>query len=117
MTAEPDGHESGEFAALGAHLQAFALTRDWLRNHNPKNLGVSLAIEVGELLEHFQWLSDDQASQVKRQPEKMAHIRSELADVLIYLMYLADALDVDLLAAAWEKMDVNEHRFAPREPR
>ncbi|HEX3955934.1 MAG TPA: nucleotide pyrophosphohydrolase [Trebonia sp.] len=113
MTAEPDWH-GGDFAALSARLQAFALTRDWLRNHNPKNLGVSLAIEVGELLEHFQWLNDDQASEVKRQPEKMAHVRSELADVLIYLMYLASALDVDLLAAAQEKMDVNERRFAPK---
>lgn len=114
MTVESNWHERGDFADLGARLQAFALTRDWLRNHNPKNLGVSLAIEVGELLEHFQWLNDDQASEVKRQPEEMAHVRSELADILIYLMYLASALDVDLLAAAWEKMDVNERRFAPK---
>ncbi|MGH3406227.1 MAG: nucleotide pyrophosphohydrolase [Streptosporangiaceae bacterium] len=111
---EPDRHDTGDFAALGARLQDFALTRDWLRHHNPKNLGVSLAIEVGELLEHFQWLTDDQASQVKGQPEKMADVRGELADVLIYLMYLAAALDVDLLAAAQEKMNVNERRFAPK---
>jgi dCTP diphosphatase len=114
MTAEPDGRGVGDFAALTERLQAFALTRDWHRNHNPKNLGVSLAIEVGELLEHFQWLTDDQASGVKHQPEKMADVQGELADVFIYLMYLASALDVDLLAAAWEKMDVNERRFAPK---
>src|SRR5229473_2322528 len=75
LMTEPDRHDTGDFAALGARLQDFALTRDWLRNHNPKNLGVSLAIEVGELLEHFQWLTDDQASQVKHQPEKMADVR------------------------------------------
>ena len=114
MVTKPDRHDAGDFAALAARLQAFALTRGWLRNHNPKNLGVSLAIEVGELLEHFQWLTDDQAGEVKRQPDKMADVRSELADVLIYLMYLAAALDVDLLAAAREKMDVNEERFAPK---
>jgi NTP pyrophosphatase (non-canonical NTP hydrolase) len=114
MTAQSNGHNTGDFAALSTHLQTFALTRDWLRNHNPKNLGVSLAIEVSELLEHFQWLTDDQASNVKGQPEKMADVRGELADVLIYLMYLATALDVDLLAAAWEKMDLNERRFAPQ---
>ena len=73
-----------------------------------------LAIEVGELLEHFQWLTDDQAGEVKRQPERMADVRGELADVLIYLMYLAAALDVDLLAAVREKMDINERRFAPK---
>lgn len=114
MTVESNGHEVSDFSALDARLRAFAVTRDWQRHHNPKNLGMSLAIEVGELLECFQWLNDDQACKVKRQPAKMAHVRSELADVFIYLMYLANALDVDLLAAAWEKMDINEHRFTPK---
>src|ERR1700722_3888025 len=102
MTVSPGGSEAAGFDALEARLREFARTRDWHRNHNPKNLGMSLAIEVGELLECFQWLSDVQASEVKREPATMAHIRSELADVLIYLMYLADALDVNLLAAARE---------------
>jgi len=114
MTAESNGHEANDFAALDARLRAFAISRDWQRNHNPKNLGMSLAIEVGELLECFQWLNDDQARMVKYQPAKMEQIRSELADVFIYLMYLANALDIDLLAAAWEKMDINEHRFTPK---
>lgn len=115
MTVSSGGPEATDFTALKARLREFARTRDWHRNHNPKNLGMSLAIEVGELLECFQWLSDAQASEVKHQPATMAHVRSELADVFIYLMYLADALEVDLLAAAREKMDVNENRFAPAE--
>lgn len=113
MASEPpeDGHV--DFAQLQARLYTFACERGWGRYHCPKNLVMSLAIEVGELLECFQWLTDAQASKVKHHPAKLAHVRSELADVLIYLIHLADALDVDLLAAVRDKIEVNKHRYPP----
>lgn len=111
MLSELPEHDHVAFAQLQARLYAFARARGWHRYHSPKNLAMSLAIEVGELLECFQWLTDDQARKVKQNPAKMADVRSELADVLIYLIHLADALDVDLLAAACDKIEVNEHRY------
>lgn len=100
-----------------ARLRAFAQARGWQRYHSPKNLAMSLAIEAGELLECFQWLTDDQTRKVRHRPVLMAQIRGELADVLIYLIHLADVLDVDLLAAAWDKIEVNEHRYPPKADR
>jgi dCTP diphosphatase len=114
MTSELAEPGATDFAQLQSRLHAFARVRNWQRYHSPKNLAMSLAIEVGELLECFQWLTDDQARKVKHGPAKMAQIRGELADVLIYLIHLADVLDVDLLAAAQEKVEVNEHRYPPK---
>jgi NTP pyrophosphatase (non-canonical NTP hydrolase) len=115
MTPGSVERDVDEFTAIEARLHSFAQSRNWLRHHSPKNLGMSLAIEVGELLECFQWLTDHQARKVKYQPTKMAEIRSELADVFIYLIHLADALDVDLLAAARDKIEINERRFPPKQ--
>jgi dCTP diphosphatase len=114
MIPEPVEPDVVSFTQLRARLQAFTQARNWRQYHTPKNLAVSLAIEVGELLECFQWLTDEQARKVKQQPAKMAEIRDELADVLIYLIHLADVLDVDLLAAAQDKIEVNEQRFPPK---
>ena len=114
MTLEPTEHSVVDFTRLQERLRAFARARNWQRYHSSKNLAMSLAIEVGELLECFQWLTDDQARKVKHRPAKMTQIRGELADVLIYLIHLADVLDVDLLAAAQEKIEINEHRYPPK---
>lgn len=111
---ETTGSSEGDFAQLHERLHTFARARNWQRYHTPKNLAVSLAIEVGELLECFQWLTDDQARKVKDRPVKMAQIRDELADVLIYLIHLADVLNVDLLAAVQDKIDTNENRYPPK---
>jgi dCTP diphosphatase len=96
-------------AALLERIRAFAAERDWDRFHSPKNLSMALAAEAGELLEHFQWLTEEQSAALD--PEKLAQVRHELADVLIYLLRLADKLGVDLLEAADEKIELNALKY------
>jgi NTP pyrophosphatase (non-canonical NTP hydrolase) len=94
---------------LQARLRAFARARDWDQFHTPKNLAMALVAEAGELVEQFQWLTGKQSAQLDA--EKLAAVRYELADVLIYLARLADVLGVDLLAAAADKLALNEERY------
>ena len=90
-------------------LRRFSAERDWDQYHAPKNLAMALSVEAAELLEHFQWISEDES---KRLPaELLAKVREELADVLIYLVRLADKLDVDLLAAARDKLALNAAKY------
>ena len=94
---------------LQNRIRAFAEERDWQQFHSPKNLAMALSVEAAELLEHFQWLSEEQSSEL---PEETRHaVALEMADVLIYLCRLADRLDIDLLAAAGEKMTLNEKKY------
>lgn len=90
-------------------LRRFATERDWDQFHSPKNLAMALSVEAAELLEHFQWLSDAESSALS--PEIRAKVSEELADVLLYLVRLADKLDVDLAAAAAEKLKVNAAKY------
>jgi len=90
-------------------LRRFAAERDWEQFHSPKNLAMALSVEVAELMEHFQWLSEAASAQLS--PEQLSEVRNELADVLIYLVRLADKLDVDLLAAANQKMVLNAAKY------
>ena len=85
---------------LAGDLRRFAAERDWQQFHTPKNLALSLAVEVGELLEHFQWGSDGEIAERLRAADGREAVAEELADVLIYLVRLADVAGVDLLAAA-----------------
>jgi NTP pyrophosphatase (non-canonical NTP hydrolase) len=94
---------------LNHRLLAFARTRDWEKFHSPKNLSMALAGEAGELLEHFQWLSEAQSATLDR--DKRDAVALELADILIYLLRLAERLDIDLLDAAYRKMAINEQRY------
>ncbi|MGH3907023.1 MAG: nucleotide pyrophosphohydrolase [Pseudonocardiaceae bacterium] len=114
MVFESPECEEEDLAQLRLRLRAFAHARDWHRYHGPKNLAISLAIEAGELLECFQWLTDEQARKLKDAPAKVDQIRGELADVLIYLIHLADVLDIDLLSAVQQKIKVNERRYPPK---
>jgi NTP pyrophosphatase (non-canonical NTP hydrolase) len=100
-----------EIDALAERLADFARTRDWERFHNPRNLAVALSVEAAELLEVFQWLSDEEAAAIMDEPERALAIRDECADVLIYLVRLADVLGLDLIAAANAKILRNEGRF------
>ncbi|MEX2550898.1 MAG: nucleotide pyrophosphohydrolase [Nitriliruptoraceae bacterium] len=95
---------------LTTSVRSFAAARDWERFHTPKNLAMALAGEVGELLEIFQWLTPEQAATVM-DGDRADDVEDELADVLIYLVRLADVLDVDLIAAADTKLARNEERF------
>lgn len=98
-------------------LRKFAALRDWEQFHTPKNLTMALAGEVGELIEHFQWLTQEASREAMRDEETATQIRDEMADVLIYLTRLADELEVDLLAAAFDKVQRNEERYPAHEVR
>ena len=90
-------------------LRRFAVERDWQQFHTPKNLAIALSVEASELLEHFQWLSDAESQSLDA--PQLARVREEIADVLLYLLRLADRLDVDLLAAARDKLALNASKY------
>ena len=96
---------------LTQRLRTFAAERDWDQFHSPKNLSMALAGEAGELLELFQWLTQEESHALADSPEEMAKVREELADILIYLVRLADKLGVDLEEAALEKIETNAERY------
>ncbi|MEO8443522.1 MAG: nucleotide pyrophosphohydrolase [Gammaproteobacteria bacterium] len=103
-----------ELEELRQRLRAFAAERDWEQFHTPKNLAMALVAEAGEVVEHFQWLTAAESGALT--PEQRAEVALELADVLLYLVMLADRLGVDLGDAAHRKIILNEKRF-PRPPR
>ena len=94
---------------LRRRLREFAQARDWEQFHSPKNLAMALIVEAAELVEHFQWRTPEQSAQLSAsEREAVAH---ELADVLLYLVSLADRLDVDLLSAAERKLALNARKY------
>ncbi len=101
--------------ALDAALQRFSRARHWEQYHSPKNLAMALTGEVGELVEIFQWLTEEQSRAVATAPETARAVRDELADVLIYLVELSSALDVDLNEAVITKLAKNALKY-PADP-
>lgn len=95
--------------SLQRQLRDFAAERDWEQFHSPKNLVMALAGEVGELTEIFQWLTPDES--VRVMTDAAGQVREEMADVLAYLLRLADVLDVDLEAALAEKIVKNAMKY------
>lgn len=106
QSSSPD---SGALSALRTALRQFAAERDWDQYHSPKNLAIALSVEAGELLELFQWLSE--AGSHSLSDDHLAKAREEMADVLLYLIRLADRLDIDLIAAAHDKLAVNARKY------
>ena len=98
-----------EVQRLRDQLRAFAEERDWDQFHSPKNLAMALAGEAGELLENFQWLTEEQSRHPS--PEVLAAAGEEIADVLLYLIRLADKLGIDPVAAADRKMLANAAKY------
>jgi dCTP diphosphatase len=94
---------------LRARLDAFAAERDWDQFHNPKNLAMALAGEAGELVEHFQWLTFEEAANLA--PDVKDAVALECADVLLFLLRLADKLDIDVAAAADRKLELNARKY------
>ena len=94
---------------LRQRLAGFAAQRDWDQFHSPKNLAMALIAEAGELVEHFQWLTEDESRGLA--PERLREVSLELADILIYLIRTADKLGVDLIGAAYDKIAINEERY------
>jgi len=97
------------FEDLSRRLAEFSAERDWDQFHSPKNLVMALAAEVGELLEHFQWLSEQESAQLS--DEACEAVALELADVQVYLVRLADRLGIDLVEAAHRKIALNADKY------
>lgn len=94
---------------LKLELREFAKARDWEQFHSPKNLSMALSVEAAELVEHFQWMTEEQSVQLD--PEKHAAVALEMADVFIFLLRLADRLDVNLVEATRRKVALNHQRY------
>ncbi len=101
------GH--AELAELNSKIRAFVDERDWEQFHSPKNLAMALVVEAAELVEIFQWLTEKDS--LNLDARKRQHVEEEIADVLIYLMRIADRLDIDLLAAADRKLNINHQKY------
>jgi len=99
---------------LMREIDAFAVERDWERFHTPKNLAMSVAIEAGELLEVFQWLTPEESAALADEVSGRSQVVGEIADVLIYLLRLCSVLGVDPLVAAGAKLEANRSREWPR---
>ncbi len=98
-----------ELLALQESLRQFARERDWDQFHSPKNLAMALTAEAGELLEHFQWLTEQQSRTLD--PAKLEQVADEIADVQIYLARLADKLNVSIAEAVTRKVRLNEQKY------
>jgi len=98
-------------AQLRRIVEEFVDRRDWHQFHTPKNLAMSMAIEAAELMEHFQWLTPEQSRAVAHQPERLGEVADELADVLCYLLAMANELGLDLAAAMEGKMAKNAKKY------
>ena len=100
---------SDSLTELKESIDAFVAERDWAQFHTPKNLAMGLAIEAAELMEHFLWTAD--AGAAASDPSRKAQIAQEMGDVLIYLVRLSQVLDVDLVAAAADKLALNREKY------
>jgi dCTP diphosphatase len=98
-----------DIESLKLALRDFAAAREWAQFHSPKNLAAALTVEAAELLEHFQWLTEEQSKSLP--PDKLAAVADEMADVVLYLVQIADKLDVDLLDAAAAKLAKNGEKY------
>lgn len=94
---------------LRDQLRQFAEERDWSQFHSPKNLASALTVESAELLEKFQWLTDEQSRSLDEQT--LSEVKDEIADVLLYLVQLSDKLDIDPIEAAQSKMVANAAKY------
>jgi NTP pyrophosphatase (non-canonical NTP hydrolase) len=94
---------------LRARVREFVEERDWNRFHSPKNLAMALSVEASELVELFQWLTEEESA--APDPERRRRVAEELADVLWFLVRLSDRLDIDLLEAAELKLAANAAKY------
>jgi NTP pyrophosphatase (non-canonical NTP hydrolase) len=104
-------------AELRELVEAFVDARDWHRFHTPKNLAMAMAIETGELMEHFQWLTPKESRRVADQPDKLAAAAEEISDVLCYVLAMANELRLDISQAFRDKMAKNERKYPVRDYR
>jgi len=100
---------SSELESIKLKLREFAKERDWDQFHSPKNFSMAMIVECAELVEHFQWLTDEQSKNLSA--ETLEEVSLEMADIFIYLIRLADKLDVDLIESAKRKMVLNAEKY------
>jgi len=98
-----------ELEVLKARIKDFVAERDWDQFHSPKNLSMALIVEAAELVEHFQWMKQKDSFTLPK--DKLAAVEEELADILVYLVRIADQLDIDLINAAKKKIKANEVKY------
>jgi dCTP diphosphatase len=103
------GKEDLSLEDLRKTIGAFIRERDWQQFHSPKNLAMALSVEVAEVVEHFQWLTEEQSRNLP--PEKLDEIREEIGDVMIYLVELVDKLGIDPVEAAKTKVEINSKKY------
>lgn len=109
MMAETD------FERIKKQVRQFVVERDWDQFHSPKNLSMALIVEAAEMVEHFQWLTEEQSCNLA--PDKLAEVELELADIQIYLISLAEKLKLDLVAAVDKKLVLNAQKYPAEEVR
>ncbi len=94
---------------LKLKLREFAQVRDWEQFHSPKNLSMALSVEASELLEHFQWMTEEQSTELT--PQRHVAVAFEMADIFIFLLRMSDQLNIDLMEMTKRKMEINEQRY------
>ena len=104
-----------DFDRIRKQVRQFVVERDWDQFHSPKNLSMALIVEAAEMVEHFQWLTEEQSCNLP--PEKLAEVELELADIQIYLISLAGKLQLDLVAAVEKKLVLNAEKYPADEVR
>lgn len=100
---------------LRSRLQAFVDERDWQQFHSPKNLAMAMIVEAAELVEHFQWMTEQESRELA--PEKKELVSQEIADTFVYLLRIAEVLEIDILDAANRKMELNAKKYPPEKAR
>jgi NTP pyrophosphatase (non-canonical NTP hydrolase) len=99
--------------ALRERLRNFVKERDWDQFHSPKNLAMAMIVEAAELVEHFQWMTEQESRELSQgsSPEKLAQVEHEIADTFVYLLRIAEVLGVDIIGAANRKIDLNALKY------
>jgi NTP pyrophosphatase (non-canonical NTP hydrolase) len=100
-----------EIQNLASEIKKFADARNWEQFHTPKNLSMAVAGEAGELVAEFQWLTPDESTRSNMSPDKLMDVELEIADIAIYLIRLADVLNIDISQVVRKKLSINESRF------
>lgn len=98
-----------DFDRIRKQVRQFVVERDWDQFHSPKNLSMALIVEAAELVEHFQWLTEEQSCDLS--PAKLAEVEQELADIQVYLISLAEKLKLDLVSAVEKKLVLNAAKY------
>lgn len=111
---QPDSRDATTtVAAIRELVEQFVAERGWHSFHNPKNLAMSLAIETGELMEHFQWLTLEEAARVQDDRQRKHDVGEELADCLSYILAIANTMEIDLSSTLANKMIRNAEKYPP----